>query len=160
MKKQEIKFEYLVYSTLKDAPEAIQSLIVSAKTAIDKAYAPYSGFKVGAAIRLADEQIISGSNQENSSYPLCLCAERVALAAVSSVAPNEIITAIAVTAKSPSHLLDTPVTPCGACRQVMVEAEQRQKQPMQVILTGETGPIYVFESATQLLPFSFDASYL
>lgn len=132
----------------------------SAHKATQKAYAPYSNFKVGAAVLLKNGKTFKGSNFENASYPLCLCAERVVLAAVHACQPGEIITTIAITAKSESKILDHPISPCGACRQVLTEVEQKQKHPMKIILQGETGPVYVLKSAAELLPLGFDREVL
>ncbi len=132
----------------------------SAHKATKSAYAPYSNFKVGAAILLKNGKTFKGSNFENASYPLCLCAERVVLAAAHSCHPNNIVEAIAITAKNEVKILDMPISPCGACRQVLVEVEQKQKHPLKVILQGEQGPIYVFDSASELLPLGFDGDLL
>lgn len=130
-------------------------LMKSARKATKSAYAPYSNFKVGAAILLKNGKTFKGSNFENASYPLCLCAERVVLAAAHACQPNKIIKVIAVTAKNEAKKLTKPVSPCGACRQVLVEVEKKQKHPLKVILQGEEGPIYVFDSAKELLPLGF-----
>ena len=137
-----------------------QELLKRARQALEDTYAPYSKFKVGAALLLESGEIVPGSNQENASYPLCLCAERVAIAAADAHFPKIPIAAIAVTARNPRHALAQPVTPCGACRQVLVETEQKHRTPMRVILQGEVGSIYVLSSAKDLLPLSFDASFL
>ena len=104
--------------------------------------------------------MIQGSNQENAAYPLCLCAERVAIAAADSVYPGVPIIAIAITAKSLNQVVDSPVSPCGACRQVICETEGKHQTPMRIILQGETGKVYVLSSGNDLLPLSFDGSRL
>ncbi|MFK8101315.1 MAG: cytidine deaminase [Saprospiraceae bacterium] len=149
-----------VYQETKDLSEEAQALLQLAKTALADAYAPYSKFQVGAGLLLANGKMIGGSNQENASYPLCLCAERVAIAAAASQYPKVAVTAIAVTAKNPRQTITAPVSPCGACRQVICETEQKYQQDIQIIMQGEEGEIYVLDRAKDLLPLSFDASVL
>lgn len=152
--------EYSIYSSPETLPEPERALLEAAHKATKLAYAPYSEFYVGAALQLHSGETISGGNQENASYPLCLCAERVALAAASSRGPNLRVEAIAVTAHNPRRLLEVPVPPCGACRQVIAEKQQAQKSPIQIILQGESGQVFVFPSINALLPFSFDGDFL
>ena len=139
-------------------PSEDKELLLQAIAASELAYAPYSKFYVGAALRLTDGTIVKGSNQENAAYPLCLCAERVAIAAASNY--NMGVTAIAVMARNPRAKLTKPVSPCGACRQVILETERRFQQKIRVILYGETGEVYVLDSANDLLPVSFDEKVL
>ena len=160
MKKTIIKTIVEVYTSEKDLEKQEQKLLKSAKKALKKSYSPYSNFKVGAAILLANGKTISGANQENAAYPLCLCAERVAIAAADAVYPKIPILAMAITAKSPSQKIETPVAPCGACRQVISETEKKHKTSMRIILQGETGKVYVIASGNDLLPLSFDGSLL
>ena len=160
MKEVKLHTSFLVYSTAQELPIEEQELLSAAKEALDLAYAPYSNFKVGAALRLANGQIIKGSNQENAAYTMCICAERVAIAAASSTHPGVPIKSIAVTVKHSEKVIDSPASPCGACRQVIRETELNFKQPMQIIMQGEEGEIYVFKSGEALLPFSFDNSFL
>lgn len=143
----------------------IESLEISDKLLLQKAieasqlaYAPYSKFYVGAALELLDGTIVMGSNQENASYPLCLCAERVALAAASNY--NIAVKTIAVMARNPRAILTKPISPCGACRQVILETERRFDQKIRIILYGETGEVYLIESGQDLLPLSFDGGVL
>ncbi len=160
MKQIEIKTAIQVYDSMDELPEVERQLLQKAHDARNHSYAPYSKFKVGAAILLNNEEVLLGGNQENASYPLCLCAERVAIAAAESQFPNTPIKLIAVTAKSFNKVLDQPVSPCGACRQVICEMEYRYKQDMKVILQGEKGKIFVLQSGKDLLPLSFDGSAL
>ena len=147
-----------------DDPQALaaadRTLLDRAVTACADSHSPYSRFRVGAALRLANGEVIVGSNFENASYPLCLCAERVALAAAHSLYPAIPIVAMAVTAISPSTVIDRPVPPCGACRQVLAEVEQRHGQPIRLLLRGQTGPVATFAAASLLLPFGFDGTFL
>ncbi len=160
MKKVTLQQTYLSYAKLSDLPKSDQKLLKLARKSLKNSYSPYSNFKVGAALLLENGELVGGSNQENASYPLCLCAERVALAAADSMYNGVPVVAIAVTAKSASVKIKSPVSPCGACRQVMCETELKHKQTMRVILQGEKGEIIVFNTARDLLPFLFDGSLL
>ncbi|PSR14810.1 MAG: cytidine deaminase [Bacteroidetes bacterium] len=154
----EVKWETFTDETALSASQ--KTLLAAAKTALDKAYAPYSKFQVGAALLLTNGAIVSGANFENAAYPMCLCAERMALATAVSSYPGERITHIAITVRNPAKPVNQPAAPCGACRQVMVEVEQRQGGDMEVLLQGEQGAIMVLKSAKVLLPFYFDGSFL
>ncbi|MEM9297752.1 MAG: cytidine deaminase [Bacteroidota bacterium] len=132
-----------------------QDLIQSARKASNSSYSPYSQFMVGASARLDDGRIISGSNQENASYPAGLCAERVALFHIASSYPDRSVDSIAVVARRANDTKFKPVSPCGICRQVMLEVELKQNKPMRVILQSADGRWVVSESAQHLLPFSF-----
>ncbi len=135
-------------------------LLQYAHAATARAYAPYSKFRVGAAVRLKNGEIVSGSNQENAAYPSGLCAERVALFYANSNFPEQYIEAIAVTVRGEGSVINEPITPCGSCRQVMAEFENKAGKPMKVIMQGETGVIMMVESVNMLLPFSFLDDYL
>ncbi len=137
-----------------------QRLLTAARSALAKAYAPYSHFRVGAAALLSNGAVVSGANFENAAYPMCLCAERATLAAAFSQYPEARIIALAVTASAEGKSINMPATPCGACRQVLLEAEQRFAHPLRLILQGEEGPIWVFERVGDLLPLAFDAELL
>lgn len=160
MKKVILKTSMQVFASPDHLSDEDQKLLKQAKKSLAHSYSPYSNFKVGAAILLKNGKIIGGSNQENASYPLCLCAERVALAAAASRYPNVPITAIAITAKSSKLPIDKPISPCGACRQVICEVEKQHQQTMRVLLHGEIGEIYSLESGRDLLPLSFDSKFL
>jgi cytidine deaminase len=140
-------------------PEDAQ-LLEAARQATGHAYAPYSNFRVGAALRLSDGSIITGSNQENASFPAGICAERVALSAVSAVSPGLAVTALALTYINEMGDSSRPISPCGICRQSLAEYEQRFSQPIRVILGGSSGEIFVLEKATNLLPFAFSSQEL
>lgn len=131
-----------------------QSLIRHAIEATANAYAPYSHFHVGVAILLADNTIIIGANQENSSFPAGICAERAALFNTQSNKPEQPVLAIAIAARSQSGLVPEPVTPCGVCRQAMLEIEQRYKRNVRLYLYGTHG-VYVVNSIKDLLPLAF-----
>lgn len=135
-------------------------LLKKAREAAEKAYAPYSAFRVGAAVRLSNGEIVIGSNQENAAYPSGLCAERVALFAASSMYPDSVIEAVAVTIDTDDRKVIEPVSPCGACRQVLAEYEHRQKKKIRVIFSGETGKTIVVDGMENLLPLTFTAANL
>lgn len=160
MKRKSQKLKWLVAEKLSDLNKKDKQLLVLAKASLQNAHAPYSKFHVGAAVLLENGKMIGGSNQENAAYSMCLCAERVALAAVASQFPNEKIKAMAITVKAPSQIISQPGMPCGACRQSLCEKEYHQGKHIRLIIRGEVGSVYIFDSAKDILPFSFDASFL
>ncbi len=135
-------------------------LVHKAKEAAHHAYAPYSKFYVGAALILEDGTIVTGSNQENAAYPLCMCAERVALYAMAAAYPEKRIIKMAVVANKKNHKELTPASSCGACRQVMAEFEDRQHKPFEVVLLAAEGKWIKCPSAASLLPFGFSKDNL
>lgn len=136
-----------------------QELVESAKAMTLTSYSPYSHFKVGAAIRLQDGQVFRGSNQENAVFPVGLCAERTAFFAASANAPQVPPVCIAIAAQTGGAFTAQPVTPCGSCRQALLEAETRFQQTIRVLLYGTEG-VYVIPSVKSLLPLTFDGSEL
>lgn len=140
--------------------EQDRQLIESAKQATQQSYAPYSQFHVGAAVLLEDGTTITGTNQENAAYPSGLCAERTALFYTSSAHPDKAIVALAIAAYTKGEFTNNPISPCGACRQVMLEIEQRHACPIRILLYG-TEAVYVIEGGvSELLPLMFSASFL
>lgn len=139
-----------------ELPEEYRSLVEEAKRQTSHSYSPYSHFAVGAAARLADGTVITGSNQENAAYPSGLCAERTALFYAGAYSPSTPVTALAIACFTGGHFTGQPGTPCGACRQVMIESEHRAGVPMAIILYG-TEQTCVFSSARDLMPLSFFA---
>ncbi len=137
-----------------ELPSAEQALVQKAINATNNSYARYSHFHVGAACLLANGEIVIGANQENAAFPSGLCAERTAIFAAQANHPDQPITTLAIAARNDNGLLKDPISPCGACRQVVLEIEDRYKQPVRILLYGTKG-IYVFESIKDLLPFSF-----
>lgn len=137
-----------------------RDLLLLAVKAAETAYAPYSEFHVGAAVRLRNGACVTGSNQENVAFPSGLCAERVAAFAASSQFPGIPFEAIAVTAYSENFEVDTPVSPCGSCRQVLSEYEQIFNSKIKVLLAGHTGKVLVIEKIEDLLPLSFKTDRL
>ena len=160
MKKYQLCFEYQEYSSEEELPEQEKFLLEKAREATGSSYSPYSHFRVGAAVRLKNGEIITGSNQENAAYPSGLCAERVALFAAAARYPGVAVEALAITASSKETLINQPVTPCGACRQVMMEYENTGGQDMQVIMAGQQGKITVAPNIKSLLPLNFDGNHL
>lgn len=138
---------------------AQQQLVRVAKEQTTRSYSPYSHFQVGAALELGDGTIVRGANQENAAYPSGLCAERSALFAAGAMYPEQPIVRLAIACYTEGKFLEEPGSPCGACRQVMVESEQRGGIPMEVLLYGEK-EILVFKSAKDLLPLMFDSEVL
>ena len=152
---KEIRIRYRVYKDIHALDKSLQIVLREARSAIENAYAPYSHFNVGAALLLDDGTVLKGSNQENAAYGQCLCAEQNVLAMAGSNFPQKKIHAIAITATHESKSIDHPISPCGACRQVLQEHEDRTGGSIQIILQGNSGDIYVFDRATALLPLSF-----
>lgn len=151
---------WVILDHLENLDEETQFLLKKARLAGGQAYAPYSRFLVGAALMLEDGTCLMGGNQENASYPLCMCAERVALYAASAVHPGKKITQLAVVAHRMNEQELVPATPCGACRQVIFEFEQRQSDPIRISLFGPGRKYYQFPSAAALLPLAFDRNSL
>jgi cytidine deaminase len=147
------------YDSTEQLTRKEQDLVLSAINAADSAYSPYSGFRVGAAILLENDETLTGSNQENAAYPDGLCAERVALFYANSSYPDVPVTCIAIAAKNLSGITEEPVTPCGSCRQALIEAEFRFNKPIRIIMTGKNKILSV-DSVRDLLPLSFNPSFL
>ena len=160
MKENKFEFNYKVYDNINELPEEQQWLLNEAREVTSNAYAPYSKFQVGAVARMANGEIVAGSNQENASFPVGLCAERVLLASVSSLFPRIPIETIAISYKSENQKSDHPISPCGICRQSLQEFEGRVKHPVTLILSGMEGQVYVIDSATRLLPLAFTSEEL
>lgn len=153
MKKYEIKVPVVV-CTWDELSKEQQAVVAKAKEQTEHSYCPYSGFHVGAAVELEDGTTVLGANQENAAYPSGLCAERVALFAAGAQYPELPVKRLAIACYTGGHFTEEPGSPCGACRQVMIETEDRYKQPMEVILYGDK-ETYIFRSAADLLPLIF-----
>ena len=160
MIRKEITLQYLETDNKSDLSPADSQLLDNAGAAALRAYAPYSGFRVGAALRLANGKIIDGNNQENAAYPSGLCAERVAIFSASAQYPGETIECIAITINTDDKKVTSPVPPCGACRQVIAEYEHKQGKKIRVIFAGETGHIVQMEGIESLLPMTFNSNNL
>ena len=137
-----------------------QALVDKAVAMTDTAYAPYSGFLVGAAVQLNNGVVLGGCNQENASYPLCMCGERVALYNAAANYPHQSVVSLAIVARNPRKKLTQPVSPCGACRQVIAEYESRYGSEIRIILKGETDDVIIFDTIKGLLPYGFDGTFL
>lgn len=154
-----ITVSYITHETWAELTAADQELLKAAHAAALRAYAPYSNFLVGAALRTTDGAVVTGNNQENASFPAGICAERTALHAAMSLDPKAVIGTIAVVV--PSVTGTRPVSPCGICRQALLEQEVRQgRKPMRVLMGIPNGPVHELQRAGDLLPLSFDASFL
>ena len=155
---EKIKFsaELDVFEDQTQLPQQVQYLMEQAIEARDNAYAPYSSFKVGAALLMDNNEIVIGSNQENASYPSGLCAERTAIYYAGAKYPKMAIKAMAISAKSLNKEITSPIPPCGACRQTISEYEVNQEKGIAIYFMGEKGKVYKAKSIKELLPFIFD----
>jgi cytidine deaminase len=160
MHKQSAGFDYDVYESLSQLTPEDASLLVKARAVTENAYAPYSTFFVGAAALLENGAVVTGTNQENASFPAGICAERVALAAVSSLYPDISIKTMAISYNGNGIPSDHPISPCGVCRQVLTEYEGRVGAQVRLILGGLKGDIYIIPSARALLPLAFTSDEL
>ena len=156
MTNKEIRIAYFEYESADQLEKSEKELVEAAINATKGSYAPYSRFNVGAAVRLDNGKIIQGSNQENAAYPSGICAERTAMFYASATYPENAITAIAITASQEGTLCSKPVSPCGACRQVMAEYQTKGGRPMTIFLVGSE-KIWKFEKVNDLLPLIFDS---
>jgi cytidine deaminase len=141
-------------------PLAYQALLQKARKVTAQAYAPYSNFKVAAAALLEDKTIVTGTNQENASYPAGICAERTLLSTVQNIHPNNPIMAMAVSYFYEATTPQKPITPCGICRQSLLEYINITKKPITLILSAQEGEVWVIPNAMHLLPLSFEKDYL
>ena len=152
--------EFEVYASETDLSLEEQSLVKQAKDALQSAYAPYSHFFVGAAVLLENGEVIIGNNQENAAYPSGLCAERVAIFHAGARFPGVPVKTIAISCKAQNQVITDPVSPCGACRQAIAEYETRYASPIRIIMSGESGRVYVANTIEALLPLMFNRKYL
>lgn len=155
MKKQIFNISYETFDGLAELSERDRFLCQKAKEALSSSHSPYSRFKVGTAILLADEQLVLGSNQENVAYPSGLCAERVALFTAGSNYPGSVIKAMAITAHTEDFKIEKPVTSCGACLQTMAEYEKKQGSAIEILFYCIDGQILKVKGVDSLLPFGF-----
>jgi len=156
MKKEKYSFEFDRFENKNELEIAQKKVVDQALEISHQAYAPYSNFKVGAAVQLENGEIFSSSNQENASYPVGTCAERGLLAYVNANYPNIKIEKLAVSTPN----INFPLPPCGMCRQYILEIEKKQKQSIEVILSGNEGEVFVLNSAKDLLPLHFTDEFL
>lgn len=159
MKQNSITLSYKVFDSIYEVIEDFRPLIIAAQDACSLSHAPYSNFRVGSAVRLENAEILKGANQENAAYPMCTCAEQVALYHSAMQYPTIPISALAihVNVDNKSH---HPPSPCGACRQVILEYEQKFGHDIQIFISSLRNEIYHFDSIKQLLPFYFSSDDL
>ncbi len=160
MKEFIIKSAFTVFDQLEELPTDVKSLMEEAVAIRKNAYAPYSKFRVGAALLLDNGIVILGSNQENAAYPSGLCAERVAIFQSGALYPNARIVKMAISAASDNNTTNAPIPPCGACRQSIAEYEFKQESDIEIYFMGETGAIFKSDSLKNLLPLMFDKNFL
>lgn len=158
MQKKTVETKFSIYH-FDELEISQQQLINKAKEQVTKAYAPYSGFHVGAAVELENGEVFAGSNQENSAYPSGLCAERVAMFYANAQFPDVTVKTLAIAAFTNGEFLTDPITPCGSCRQVLLETELRYEKDITILLYG-TNQVYQIENVKQLLPLCFEKSSL
>ena len=156
MTKKEIKITYTEFDDIAQMSAEDQVLVKEAIKATEGSYAPYSNFHVGAAVRLSDGTIVRGANQENNAYPSGLCAERTAMFYANYSHPDQHMESLAIAASQNGELCSKPISPCGACRQVMAEYQRKGGNPISIILYGSSS-IMKFDSVEALLPYIFDA---
>ena len=156
MKKISVNSNFTIFDNIDDLPIEVKDLVEKAKKIRLTAYSKYSNFSV----LLENGQTINGSNQENAAYPSGLCAERTALFYANSKYPDSKIVCLAIVAGSMSKINETPIAPCGGCRQVISEFETKQASPIGIYFMGEKGKIVYSNSIENLLPFKFDSSFL
>jgi len=148
MKKEEYSFSFEVYNSIDDLLPGDARLVSEARNVTANAYAPYSHFNVGAVAKLANGQTVIGTNQENAAYPVGICAERVLLSSAATLFPNIAIDTLAISYNNKNGKSNHPISPCGICRQTLLEYEERVKQPIRLILSGLEGKIYIIKKAS------------
>ena len=146
-------------ANMEELDEKDRQLVEAAIEATKSSYAPYSHFNVGAAVRLDNGVVIPGCNQENAAFGVTICAERTALFAAGAQYPDAKVEAIAIAARNADGLLDDPVSPCGTCRQAMVETEKRSGNKLHILLYGRKH-VYIIEGIGALLPLTFSDEQL
>ena len=160
MLKKEINISVEEFDGMHELAAQDRQLVEMAETSLKDAYAAYSHYRVGAALRLSNGEIFTGNNQENAAYPSGLCAERVAMFYAKSQYPGESIETVAIAAKADEFIINEAVAPCGSCRQVMSESETRQDEKIRVLLMGQRGKVFIINSVEDLLPLMFRAEGL
>ncbi len=160
MKNRTVQFNFEEYQNDSGLSKIDQELLKAAHKATKLAYAPYSNFYVGAAMLTVQGKTVLGANRENAAYPMCMCAEQVAVSNVHINYREDPVICMAITAHSARTKVESPVGPCGKCRQILLELADQQGQDFRVILQGETGPIWILQSVKDLLPMQFDQNNL
>ena len=157
MIKEEFKFNFQVYDSIDELNNEDADLLNEAGKVTQFAYVPYSNFRVGAFAKLVNGKTVSGTNQENASYPAGICAERSLMSTASSLFPGVGIETIAISYNNMNGKSDRPISPCGICRQSFSEFQDRTKNPIRIILSGMEGKVQIIENAKNLLPLVFGA---
>lgn len=160
MKEHRKTITYKIYQSSEELEKADKDLLQEARQVISKAYAPYSGYRVGAALLLENGKIFKANNQENVAFPSGMCAERIAIYYAHANEPGSKIKTIAIAAKADKFTIKNPISPCGACRQAITEYEIKQGTPIRIILSADENEIIMLEGIEQLLPFLFRAEEL
>jgi len=155
MNTKEYHFAFTVYDSINELSKADAALLHEARAVTKNAYAPYSNFNVAAVALLSNGEMVAGTNQENASYPVGICAERVLLSIVSSLHPNATINTIAIAYNNLNGESNKPISPCGMCRQAFTEYETRTNKSFRLLLSGMEGKVYLIDKASQLMPLSF-----
>ena len=157
MIEKKISISYQEYNTLSELSKADVALVLAAEKNLANSYSPYSLFNVSSLIRFETGEIVLGTNQENAAYPSGLCAERVAIFSGKSTYPNKNIDTIVIVTEQGNP---TPFSPCGGCRQVLMEYEMAQKKPIRAILKSGDSKVLIFDSISSFLPFAFNADHI
>lgn len=157
---KKFEFQYEVYNDTSELKKEDAELLTQARAVTKQAYAPYSNFFVGAVARLNNGETVAGTNQENASYPVGICAERVLLGNAATSYPGVSIDTMAISYDSKEVKSDHPISPCGMCRQSLLEYETRTNKPIRMILAGQEGKIYIVKTVSFLLPFAFTSGEL
>lgn len=160
MNKKEYHFSFDEYTSIDELTSEDADLLKAARAMTHSAYAPYSRFFVGAVAKLSNGKQMAGTNQENASFPVGLCAERALLAAAATQYPGIPIESMAISYRNTNRVGHYPLSPCGMCRQALQEFEERTKHPVRLILAGVEGNVYIIEKASQLLPLAFTGKEL
>jgi cytidine deaminase len=160
MKKEEQAFSIQVYDSAEELNQDDAFLLAEARSVTQFAYAPYSNFMVGAVAKLVNGEIVTGTNQENASYPAGICAERSLLSTAASQHPGIAIDTMAISYNNLKGTSEKPISPCGICRQSLAEFTNRFNKPIRLILAGMSGKVYIIENALSLLPLSFSSEDL
>ena len=155
MQKATIQFDFEVYDSINELTPSDKTMLEAAREVTKIAYAPYSDFHVGAVAKLTNGDVVKGTNQENASFPVSICAERVLMSSAAMTHTNIPIETMAIAYHNLNGKSNKPVSPCGMCRQALVEYEDRTKHTIRLILSGMEGQVYIIEKASMLLPMSF-----
>lgn len=154
MKEKKIEIEYRVYQDISELSKEDAELLTTARAITKEAYAPYSRFRVGAAAH-TEKGIVTGTNQENASFPVGICAERSLLSTAAALFPGIAIDTLAISYDNEKGESIHPISPCGMCRQALLEYESRGGKPLRLILSGQSGEVIIVDSVSKLLPFAF-----